>query len=487
MKKIISLLLVVIISAMSFSACGKKEETQASEPTVEAKNVEVTYRTDDYFGCKYSVPDNWQGTTKDTTVSYTYDDDKNNVVMVTFHQVDTGEGEWESRVKNAVDTSNANGGSTHFDKFSPINEAKNPTYYLEGEAKLSGGTYPYEAYLVNLDNKAILMVQNIGTDISNETENVRNIINTLDISGLADYLGVPKEAETPVDSSNGTEKSNEEFEVAIDVSGNWDDSRVVFEVNTNLPDEAELMLTLSAGDFNTDDNFMAQDKQVVSGGHFTTNGFSLKGEPLSGEYDLCVSMSLPSLQSDNVRAKIGEKGEYMTGSLVEDSDISDAKTVSALFSVSIGDEITVSSEDDYAFTIFRTEEEEEDAPVEETEEPAQETSAEDNKAYIEKYENDIVVAAKMALDNFITGYKVSLAPQNWTIAKFDDNDAVIAMTDITYNGATGKYLYVGTLSFDESGKVVSATPHYLAVDGVVLGDDGYCDDTFEVIESFTKK
>ena len=297
----------------------------------------------------------------------------------------------------------------------------------------------------------------------------------------------PEEAVEKTEEVVEQPEENKEFEVAIDVSGNWDDSSVVFEVNTNLPDEAELMLTLSAGDFNTDDYFRAQDKQVVSGGHFTTNGFSLKGEPLSGEYDLCVSMSLPRLQSDNVRAKIGEKGEYMTGSLVEDSDISDAKTVRALFSVSIGDEITVTSEDDYAFTIFRTEdEEEEDAPVEETEEPAQETSAEDNKAYIEKYENDIVVAAKMALDNFITGYKMSLAPQNWTIAKFDDNDAVIAMTDITYNGATGRYLYVGTLNFDESGKVVSAKPHYLAVDGVVLGNDGYCDDTFEVIESFTE-
>ena len=193
-------------------------------------------------------------------------------------------------------------------------------------------------------------------------------------------------------------------------------------------------------------------------------------------------MSLPSLQSDNVRAKVGEKGEYMTGPFVEGSDISDAKTVKALFSVSIDEEIAITPEDEYSFTIFRTEEEE---VQEEVEEPIQDAGASDNSEYIKKYENDIVVAAKMALDNFITGYKMSLAPQNWTIAKFDDNDAVIAMTDITYKGASGKYLYVGTLNIDDSGKVISAKPHYLEVDGVVLGDDGYCDDVFDIVESFS--
>ena len=287
-----------------------------------------------------------------------------------------------------------------------------------------------------------------------------------------------KQPEEPVKEP----EENKEFEVTINVSGSWDDSSVVFDVDTNLPDEAELMFTLGNGDYNTEDEFTAQDKAVVEGGHITTSGFSLKGEPLSGDYDLSVSMSLPSLQSDNVRAKVGEKGEFMTGPFVEGSDISDAKTVKALFSVSIDEEIAITPEDEYSFTIFRTEEEE---VQEEVEEPIQDAGASDNSEYIKKYENDIVVAAKMALDNFITGYKMSLAPQNWTIAKFDDNDAVIAMTDITYKGASGKYLYVGTLNIDDSGKVISAKPHYLEVDGVVLGDDGYCDDVFDIVESFS--
>ena len=111
-----------------------------------------------------------------------------------------------------------------------------------------------------------------------------------------------------------------------------------------------------------------------------------------------------------------------------------------------------------------------------------EPSTSDNEDFIAKYDSDIVVAAKMTLDNFISDYELSLATQKWTIAMFDETgDTVIAMSDITYNNQTGKYIFVGTLNFDDSGKVVSATPHYLEVNGSVLGDDGYCNDVFEKI------
>ena len=80
---------------------------------------------------------------------------------------------------------------------------------------------------------------------------------------------------------------------------------------------------------------------------------------------------------------------------------------------------------------------------------------------------------------------MSLAPQRWTIAMFDDQNAVIGMTDITYDNQQGQYIYVGTLNFDDSGKVVSAKPHYLEVNGTVLGDDGYCDDVFETLKQLT--
>lgn len=295
------------------------------------------------------------------------------------------------------------------------------------------------------------------------------------------------EVEETVEQPEETEEQTEEvqeFEVAINVTGRWDDSSVVFELDTNLPDEAELMFTVSKGDYNTNDSFTAQDKFTVEGGHITTDGFSEKGEAFSGNYDLCVSMSLPRLQSDDVRSAIGEKGEYMTGSLVEESDITHENTVRALFSVSVGDEIAIKPESDYSFTIFAREDEDEEEEQEEVEESVQEKTSESNTDYIKKYGSDIVVAAKMTLDNFISDYKMSLATQNWTLAKYDDNDAVVGITDITYQGVKCKYLYVGTLNFDDSGKVVSAKPHYVEVNGVVLGDDGYCDDLFETLKEF---
>ena len=126
------------------------------------------------------------------------------------------------------------------------------------------------------------------------------------------------------------------------------------------------------------------------------------------------------------------------------------------------------------------------APATPTPQPTKDTApSEDN--FISEHSSEIVVAAKLTLDNFISDYEISLAPQRWTIAKFDSSDTVIGMTDIKYNGVVGKYIYVGTLQLDGSGKVVSATPHYVEVNGTVLGDDGYCKDVFATIAALSGK
>ena len=129
-------------------------------------------------------------------------------------------------------------------------------------------------------------------------------------------------------------------------------------------------------------------------------------------------------------------------------------------------------------------------PEEQKEEATQENTASQNvenseEDFAKKYDTDIVVAAKMTLDNYIAGYDISLAPQKWTISKFDDTDTAIAMTDITYNNQVVKYIYVGTLNFNASGKVESATPHYVEVGGNVLGNDGYCDGVLDNIRALS--
>ena len=280
------------------------------------------------------------------------------------------------------------------------------------------------------------------------------------------------------------EEQSKEFEVTMNVNARKEGNGVLFDIDTNLPDEAVLMLTLSNGDYNTDDSFTAQTKVTINDGKATSDAFSAKGEPLSGDFDLSISMSLPSTQSDAVRKVIGENGENMTGGLVEQSSIGSSNVVSAIFTVSIGDDVKVTPSDDYTQTIFREETDEEE-PLD-TEISEGDSDAQANKEFISEHETDIVVAASLALDNFLDkkSYKMSLAPQNWTIAKFDETETtVIGMTDITYNGQKGKYIYVGTLNINESGKVESAKPHYLEVNGQVLGDDGYCDDVFDKIKS----
>ncbi len=165
-------------------------------------------------------------------------------------------------------------------------------------------------------------------------------------------------AEASTQSQPAPTSEPEEFEVTIDATAKWDGNSVKFEINTNLPDETELMLSLRSGDYNTDDNWTGQTKVIISDGKAESDGFSNKGEKLSGDYDLDVSMSLPKLQADAVRAVIGENGEYMTGPLVEKSSIGESNVVSALFAVSLADDITITAESDYTNTTFREDDEE---------------------------------------------------------------------------------------------------------------------------------
>lgn len=119
---------------------------------------------------------------------------------------------------------------------------------------------------------------------------------------------------------------------------------------------------------------------------------------------------------------------------------------------------------------------------EKTEVPVVEEKPAEEENIAVKYDNDFVASAKMTLDRFIANYDLSLAPQRWTIAKFDDTDTLIGMTDITYQDRVGKFIFVGTLNI-ENDKVTSVTPHYIEVNGEVLGDDNYCDDVFDTIRN----
>lgn len=124
-----------------------------------------------------------------------------------------------------------------------------------------------------------------------------------------------------IPESNPTESSPIIVEISVSVSG--DIGKPEFTINTNLPDETELMLSLSGEDY------MGQAKIVVKNGIATSEAFSNKGEALSGVFSLDVSMSLPRLQSDFVRSVIGEQGENISGPYVEKDDITGENVVNA--------------------------------------------------------------------------------------------------------------------------------------------------------------
>ena len=155
------------------------------------------------------------------------------------------------------------------------------------------------------------------------------------------------------DTSDGNSKK--ELDVFINVKGHKEANSIIFDIDTNLHDKIVLMLILSKEDYNTEESFTGQAKVTVKDVKTGSEGFSDKGEALSGEYDLSISMSLPRIQEDSVREVIGENGEYMAGPLVQKSDISGDSYLKAMFEVKVDSDVVVNPSEDYLHTIFRNE------------------------------------------------------------------------------------------------------------------------------------
>lgn len=91
------------------------------------------------------------------------------------------------------------------------------------------------------------------------------------------------------------------------------DGKVRFNIKTNLPDTAELMVGISK----VDGSYRGQTHATVTNGVAQTEWFSDKGSALKGgDYELSISMSMPATQSEKVQSMVGKNGEYLEGSLV---------------------------------------------------------------------------------------------------------------------------------------------------------------------------
>lgn len=296
---------------------------------------------------------------------------------------------------------------------------------------------------INIKKWIIIAVIVLGIGgVASMNDSTDNIDDKQTVNTLSDNDNIASDTKQTEQLSNDTTTEPQqapEIEVSLDVSVKKNGGKPMFTVKTNLPDEAVLMLTLNGNDYR------GQTDAVVKNGVAKSKPYSSDGKKLSsGKYTLEVSMSEPRLQSDNVRAIVGENGENMTGEYVQTTDIDDAKFISGDFK--------------FSFKFKK-------------------------KPFVKKYATDIVVCSKMFLDQFITDYKVSLATKLWTLADFDKKGAVIALTDVTFKStnSTEKAMIVFTPELDGN-KMTGGTSHYISVGDTVYGDDGYCDDLFSKLE-----
>lgn len=149
-----------------------------------------------------------------------------------------------------------------------------------------------------------------------------------------EYEETPAESEPeePAFSSEGLPdpvKISADFDVTTNPDG-------TFVIETNLPDETELSLTLKGR------GYLAQGKAYVKDGVGISERFTNQGKQLVGEYTLEVLMPIPSVQSEYVKHFIGENGEYLTGPYIKGA--LGSVVVSKEFKVSFFDEEETTSE-----------------------------------------------------------------------------------------------------------------------------------------------
>lgn len=103
------------------------------------------------------------------------------------------------------------------------------------------------------------------------------------------------------------------------------------------------------------------------------------------------------------------------------------------------------------------------------------------RSYEEGDKQAFIELAAGVLKEHLPDSDVPGAADTWTVAKFDNQGAVMAMTAFMLDGKPSEYIYVSTPEFDDSGKIVSNTEHYKEVTGEVFFDDHYCDKVFDTL------
>ncbi|CAM5206346.1 hypothetical protein UACE39S_01728 [Ureibacillus acetophenoni] len=127
----------------------------------------------------------------------------------------------------------------------------------------------------------------------------------------------PKETETQEEVKKIEEveeiEVNPEINVTLDLEILVDQGKVEFIGKTNLPDETEIMITLT-----NDNGYTAQDKRSIQDGSFTSGPFSNRKSALhNGTYNVKITTPTASVQTESVKKIIGDKGVNLVGDLIK--------------------------------------------------------------------------------------------------------------------------------------------------------------------------
>lgn len=151
-------------------------------------------------------------------------------------------------------------------------------------------------------------------------------------------VDVEKENKDESQTEDVEEETSEEddkedpIEVEIEANPVIEKGKVYIEGETNIPDHAELMFTIS------NDEYKGQSTEVVEGGKFKTETFTDDGDSLPvGEYELSISLSVPNTQDDKFVKVAGEEYENLTGDLMEESDLGKSMSYSMTFDIDEGE------------------------------------------------------------------------------------------------------------------------------------------------------
>ena len=180
MRKSLVLGLMLIVSFF-FVSCSSGE--------VNAKK-DVSYKTVNYAGCSFLIPEGTEAADDGDALSYTFDDNNSLTLRFTIHRIN----DWTETEKNMLNSIKSMEG---FEINSSKSEVLDDKQVLITEATKS--KFKIKAYCINADNEGVFMVV-YTTSLPDYPyqEEIDTIVSSFDASGISDYIA---------DNTNQSEES----------------------------------------------------------------------------------------------------------------------------------------------------------------------------------------------------------------------------------------------------------------------------------------